>query len=104
SAQSVSQMVDHVLALPEDARLMVLAPLVVGRKGEQAELFDELRAQGFVRLRIDGTVHEVDRLPKLDRNKKHTVEIVIDREKIEPLAGTSGPGQRQRLAESFKTA
>ncbi|HET6264043.1 MAG TPA: excinuclease ABC subunit UvrA, partial [Usitatibacter sp.] len=104
SAQSVSQMVDHVLALPEGTRVMVLAPLVVGRKGEQAELFDELRAQGFVRLRIDGTVHEVDRLPKLDRNKKHTVEIVIDRVKIEEAAGSGGPGQRQRLAESFETA
>src|SRR5689334_17560144 len=103
SAQSVSQMVDHVLALPEGTRVMVLAPLVVGRKGEQAELFDELRAQGFVRLRIDGTVHEIDRLPKLDRNKKHTIEIVIDRIKIEPPA-PSGPGQRQRLAESFETA
>src|SRR5262245_48405341 len=103
SAQSVSQMVDHVLALPEGTRVMVLAPLVVSRKGEQAELFDELRAQGFVRMRIDGEVHEIDRLPKLDRNKKHTVEIVIDRVKIEkPAAG--GPGQQQRLAESFETA
>ena len=69
SAQSVSQMVDHVLALPEGTKVMVLSPIVVGRKGEQAELFDELRAQGFVRLRIDGEVHEIDRLPKLDRNK-----------------------------------
>ncbi|HEX4763226.1 MAG TPA: excinuclease ABC subunit UvrA [Usitatibacter sp.] len=103
SAQSVAQMVDHVLSLPEGTRVMVLAPLVVSRKGEQAELFDELRAQGFVRLRIDGEVHEIDRLPKLDRNKKHTVEIVIDRVKIEkPAAG--GPGQQQRLAESFETA
>jgi len=103
SAQSVSQMVDHVLALPEGTRVMVLAPLVVSRKGEQAELFDELRAQGFVRLRIDGEVHEIDRLPKLDRNKKHTVEIVIDRVKIEKPA-TGGAGQQQRLAESFETA
>src|SRR6476659_6263290 len=95
SAQSVAQMVDHVLALPEGTRVMVLAPLVVSRKGEQAELFDELRAQGFVRLRIDGDVHEIDQLPKIDRNKKHTVEIVIDRVKLErPAAG--GPGQQQR--------
>ncbi|MDQ3026346.1 MAG: excinuclease ABC subunit UvrA [Pseudomonadota bacterium] len=97
SAQSVSQMVDHVLELPVDTRVMVLAPLVVGRKGEQAELFDELRAQGFVRLRIDGEVHEIDRLPKVERNKKHTVEIVIDRLKV-------GVAMQQRLAESFETA
>ncbi len=102
SAQSVAQMVDHVLALPENTRVMVLAPLIVGRKGEQVELFDELRAQGFVRLRIDGDVHEIDRLPKLDRNRKHTIEIVIDRVKIERPA--TGPGQQQRLAESFETA
>jgi excinuclease ABC subunit A len=101
SAQSVSQMVDHVCSLPEGARVMVLAPLVVGRKGEQAELIDELRAQGFVRLRIDGEVHEIDRLPRLDRNRKHTIEIVIDRVKIE---APKGGGQQQRLAESFETA
>jgi excinuclease ABC subunit A len=97
SAQSVAQMVDHVLTLPEDTRLMVLAPLIVGRKGEQADLFDELRAQGFVRLRIDGEVHEIDQLPKLKRNAKHTVEVVVDRLKVRPDA-------KQRLAESFETA
>ncbi|MFN7087180.1 MAG: excinuclease ABC subunit UvrA [Burkholderiales bacterium] len=96
-AQSVSQMVDHVLQLPEDTRLMILAPLIVGRKGEQAELFDELRAQGFVRLRIDGEVHEIDALPKLKKNVKHTVEVVIDRLKVRADA-------KQRLAESFETA
>jgi excinuclease ABC subunit A len=103
SAQSVSQMVDHVAAFPEGTRVMVLAPLVVGRKGEQLELFDELRAQGFVRLRIDGEVHEIDRLPKLDRNRKHTVEIVVDRVKVEGERDRPG-GLRQRLAESFETA
>src|SRR5688572_33266745 len=103
SAQSVSQMVDHVSAFPDGTRVMVLAPLVVARKGEQAELFDELRAQGFVRLRIDGEVHEIDRLPKLDRNKKHTVEIVIDRVKVEGERERVG-GIKQRLAESFETA
>src|SRR5688572_2082074 len=103
SAQSVSQMVDHVAAFPDGTRVMVLAPLVVARKGEQVELFDELRAQGFVRLRIDGEVHEIDRLPKLDRNRKHTVEIVIDRVKIEGERSRPG-GIRQRLAESFETA
>ncbi len=103
SAQSVSQMVDHVSAFPDGTRVMVLAPLVVARKGEQAELFDELRAQGFVRLRIDGEVHEIDRLPKLDRNRKHTVEIVIDRVKVEGERERVG-GIKQRLAESFETA
>ncbi len=103
AAQSVSQMVDHVLGLAEGTRVMILAPLVVGRKGEQAELFDELRAQGFVRLRIDGEVHEIDRLPKLDRNRKHTIEIVIDRVRIEGDPARAG-GLKQRLAESFETA
>ena len=97
TAQSVSQMVDHVLQLPEDTRLMILAPLIVGRKGEQADLFDELRAQGFVRLRIDGEVHEIDALPKLKKNVKHTVEVVVDRLKVRAEA-------KQRLAESFETA
>src|SRR3954467_1870367 len=103
SAQSVAQMVDHVAALPEGTRVMILAPLIVARRGEQADLIEELRAQGFVRLRIDGAVHEIDRLPKLDRNKKHTIEIVIDRVKIEGDRARPG-GIKQRLAESFETA
>lgn len=97
SAQSVSQMVDHVLQLPEETRLMVLAPLVTERKGEQTELFDELRAQGFVRVRIDGEVYEIDALPKLQKTKKHTIEVVIDRLKVSPES-------KQRLAESFEVA
>ena len=97
SVQSVGQMVDHVLQLPEDTRLMILAPLITGRKGEQADLFEELRAQGFVRLRIDGKVHEIDALPKLKKNAKHTVEVVVDRLKVRADA-------KQRLAESFETA
>ena len=97
SAQSVSQMVDHVLALPEDSKLMILAPLVVGRKGEQHDLIEELRAQGFVRLRIDGQAYEIDNLPKLDKNKKHTIDVVVDRVKVRPDI-------KQRLAESFETA
>ncbi|HEX5363765.1 MAG TPA: excinuclease ABC subunit UvrA [Gallionella sp.] len=96
-AQSVGQMVDHVLELPEDTRIMILSPLVVDRKGEQADLFDELRAQGFMRLRVNGTVYEIDSLPKLEKNKKHTVEIVVDRLKVHP-------DSKQRLAESFETA
>ncbi len=96
-AQSVAQMVDHVLALPEDTKLMILAPVVAGRKGEQAELFAELRAQGFVRLRVDGKVHEIDELPKLSKNVKHSTDVVVDRLKIRPEL-------KQRLAESFETA
>ncbi len=96
-AQSVSQMVDHVLELPQDTRLMILSPLVVGRKGQQQELFNELRAQGFVRLRIDGAVVDIDAIPKLDKNQKHTIEVVVDRLKVRP-------DMKQRLAESFETA
>src|SRR5450631_2750007 len=97
AAQSVSQMVDHVLQLPADTRLMILSPLIVGRKGEQVDLLDELRAQGFVRVRIDGKVHEIDDLPKLKKNLKHTVEVVVDRLKVRAEV-------KQRLAESFETA
>ena len=97
TAQSVSQMIDHVLQLPLNTRLMILAPVIVGRKGEHTDLFDELRAQGFVRLRIDGEVCDIDTLPKLHKTKKHTVEVVVDRLKVSPDA-------KQRLAESFETA
>ncbi len=96
-AMSVSQMVDQVLALPEDTKLMVLAPVVANRKGEQLELFTELRAQGFVRLRVDGTIYDIDALPKLAKSTKHTVDVVVDRLKVKA-------DQRQRLAESFETA
>jgi excinuclease ABC subunit A len=96
-AQSVSQMVDHVLALPTDTRLLVLAPVVAARRGEQAELFDELRAQGFSRVRVDGRVVDLAAAPRLQRHLKHTVEIVVDRLRVRPEAA-------QRLAESFETA
>jgi excinuclease ABC subunit A len=96
-AQSVSQMVDHVLALPAESGLMILAPIVASRKGEQHELVAELRAQGFARLRVDGKVHEIDAVPRLSRNVKHTVDVVVDRLKVRPDA-------KQRLAESFETA
>ena len=96
-AQTVSQMVDHVLALPEETRLMILAPVVANRKGEQQDLFAELRAQGFVRLRVDGEICEIDALPKLDKNKKHDIDVVIDRLKVRE-------DTRQRLAESFEVA
>lgn len=97
ASQTVSQMVDHVLALPAETRVMILAPVIVGRKGENLDLFDDLRAQGFVRVRVDGEVYELDAVPKLDKNKKHTVEVVIDRLKVRE-------DMKQRLAESFETA
>lgn len=96
-AQSIAQMVDHVLALPEDTKLLILAPVVAARKGEQAGLLDELRAQGFTRVRIDGSVHELDAAPHLKKNVKHTVDVVIDRLR-------SRADAKQRLAESFETA
>ncbi len=97
ASQTVSQMVDHVLALPAETRVMILAPVIVGRKGENLDLFEDLRAQGFVRVRVDGEVYELDAVPKLDKNKKHTVEVVIDRLKVRD-------DMKQRLAESFETA
>ena len=96
-SQSVSQMVDHVLALPEETRLMILAPVVAGRKGEQLDLLGELRAQGFVRVRVDGEVFELDAAPALDKNKRHSIDVVVDRLKVRTEL-------RQRLAESFETA
>jgi excinuclease ABC subunit A len=97
TAQTVSQMVDQVLALPEDTKLMLLAPVVQERKGEHLELIAELRAQGFVRARIDGKVVELEQAPKLDLRRKHSIEVVVDRIKVRPDAA-------QRLAESFETA
>src|SRR6202158_1429138 len=72
AAMTISQMVDATLAFPEDTKLMILAPVIVNRKGEQLELFVELRAKGFVRVRVDGTVHEIDAVPRLTKNSKHT--------------------------------
>ena len=96
-AQTVSQMVDQVMALPEGSKLMLLAPVVSERKGEHHKLLDELRAQGFVRARIDGQVVELDEAPELDLKRKHTIEVVVDRVKVKPdLEG--------RLADSFETA
>ncbi len=97
NAQTVSQMVDQVLALPEGSRLMLLAPVIKQRKGEYIKLLDELRAQGFIRARIDGAVVELDVPPNLDLRRKHTIEVVVDRFKVRPELGL-------RLAESFETA
>jgi len=96
-AQTISQMVDTVLQLPEDTRLMILAPVIQDRKGEHLQLLESLRSQGFVRVRINGTVMELEDAPKLDLRKKHTIEVVVDRFKVKPEI-------QQRLAESFETA
>ena len=97
AAMTISQMVDAVLTLPEETKLMILAPAVVNRKGEQIELILELRAKGFVRVRVDGKVYEIDAVPKLAKNTKHTVEVVVDRLRVRQ-------DLKQRLAESFETA
>jgi excinuclease ABC subunit A len=96
-AQSVAQMVETLLALPEETKLMILAPVVAARKGEQVDLLEELRAQGFTRVRIDGRVHELDNAPRLAKNTKHSIDVVIDRVKTRADA-------KQRLAESLETA
>ncbi len=96
-AQTVSQMVDQVLALPEGARLMLLAPVVDHRKGEHVQLMADLMAQGFIRARINGEVYELDQPPALDLRKKHRIDAIVDRFKVKPDI-------RQRLAESFETA
>ena len=96
-AQTVSQMVDTVLGLPEGTKLMLLAPVVVNRKGEHVDMIEEFRSQGFVRLRVNGKVIEIDAFPKLDKMKKHTIEVVVDRLKVAAEA-------KQRLAESFETS
>ncbi len=96
-AQSISQMVDAVLALPEGTRVMVLAPVVRDRKGEFADLFAQMQGQGFIRFRIDGRSVEAADLPKLKKAEKHDIDVVIDRLKVQP-------GLQQRLAESFEAA
>ena len=96
-AQSVGQMVDAVLALPEDTRLMVLSPVVRDRKGEFVELFADMQARGYVRFRIDGKIAEASELPELKKNEKHDIDVVIDRLKVRPE-------MKQRLAESFEAA
>jgi excinuclease ABC subunit A len=96
-AQTVSQMVDQVMALPDDKRIMVLAPVVNERKGEHLHVFQELMANGFIRARINGIVVDLDHPPELDKNKKHTVEAVVDRLRVRDDV-------QQRLAESFETA
>ncbi len=96
-AQTVSQMVDQVLALPEGNRLMLLAPLVENRKGEHQQLLQEVRAEGFIRARIDGELVELDDLPQLDPHRRHQIEVVVDRFKVRADLAL-------RLAESFESA
>ena len=96
-AQTVSQMVDQVLALPEGSKLMLLAPVVQDRKGEHIHLIDNLRRQGFIRARIDGLICDLDEAPALEKNKKHSIEVVVDRFKVKEGIGI-------RMAESFETA
>lgn len=95
-AQTISQMVDQIIALPEGSKIMLLAPVVRNRKGEHLHLFEDLQAKGFIRARIDGRVYELDELPELDKNKKHTIEVIVDRLKVKPEIET-------RLAESLET-
>jgi excinuclease ABC subunit A len=96
-AQTVSQMVDQVLGLPEGTRVMLLAPLVQERRGEHAQVLEGLRSQGYVRARIDGVVAELDAPPPLDPKRTHTIEAVVDRLRVRPDLAV-------RLAESFETA
>lgn len=96
-AQTVSQMVDHVLEYPEGSKLMLLSPVVQNRKGEHVQLIQELQAKGFVRARIDGKVYDLAEAPELDLYKKHTIEVIVDRFKVKK-------DMQQRLAESFETA
>ena len=95
-AQTVSQMVDTVLAYPPETKLMLLAPVVINRKGEHVEMIEEFRSQGFVRLRVNGKVIEIDAFPKLDKKKNHSIEVVVDRLK-------TTVEMKQRIAESFET-
>ena len=97
AAQTISQMVDQVLAMEEGSKLMLLAPVIREKKGEHLHLFEELRAQGFIRVRIDGRIYDMDDTPELDKNKKHTIEVVVDRFKVRS-------DLQNRLAESFETA
>ena len=96
-AQSVTEMVDQVMALPADTKLMILAPVIRERKGEHTVLLEQLIGQGFVRVRVDGDVYDTDELPTLDKKKKHTIEVVVDRFKVRDDLGN-------RVAESLETA
>jgi len=97
AAQTISQMVDQILALPEGERILLLSPVVRGRKGEHSRLLESLRSQGFLRVRINGELHELETPPPLDARRKHDIEVVIDRLRVRA-------DQQQRLVESLETA
>ena len=96
-AQTVSQIVDNIFLIGEDKKIIVLSPVIVGQKGSHKDLVDELRSQGFIRIRLDGKIYEIDDLPLIDKNQKHTIDVVIDRLKIDQ-------NSKQRLTESIETA
>ncbi|MCG8516909.1 MAG: excinuclease ABC subunit UvrA [Pseudomonadales bacterium] len=96
-AQTVSQMVDQVMAFPEGSKLMILAPVIRDRKGEHLQVIETMKSQGFIRLRVDGAVYDIDEVPLLDKKRKHRIDVVVDRFKVKA-------GLEQRLAESFETA
>lgn len=96
-AQTISQMVDWVMALPQDTKIMVLAPVLQNRKGEHLQLLERLKSQGYIRARIDGEIYELDQAPALSLRKKHSIDVIIDRLKVQPDI-------QLRLAESFETA
>ncbi|MFM2344998.1 MAG: hypothetical protein RLZZ210_1610 [Pseudomonadota bacterium] len=114
NAQTISEMVDSILNMPEDSKLMLLAPVISNRKGEYADLFDELIAQGFIRFRIksgggttnqtDAKIYEAENLPKLKKTEKHSIDVVIDRVKITKENSQSRDVLAQRLAQSLETA
>ncbi len=97
ASQTVSQIVDQVLALPPGTRIQVLAPIVRGRKGEYRQIFVQMQKEGFVRVRVNGALHDLDQAVELDKNKKHTIEVVVDRLVVSDALG-------RRLADSLETA
>ena len=97
AASTVTEMVDRVMALPEGSRLLLLAPVIQERKGEYQQLLHDFYSQGFIRARIDGSVYELEQIPDLDKKRKHSIEVVVDRLIVQP-------NSKQRLAESFETA
>ena len=105
SSQSLDQIVEHLMTYPQGTKLQVLAPLVRGRKGEHADKFDQARKKGFVRVRVDGQVRELEEEITLDKNKKHTVEIIVDRlvvkDGVRPRTGRIGGDRRWRSPRAW---
>ncbi len=97
ATQTIEQMVDHVLTLPEKTKIQILAPIIRGRKGEHMKVLEQIQKDGYVRVRVNGEIHDITEVPKLEKNKKHTIEVVVDRIVIKPDI-------ESRLADSFETA